>query len=63
MGSIPTGGTNLSIMNTILQSLKENAESIIKFIEVLDREVRSMGLENEQWFLDWQDELNKISVK
>ena len=24
---------------------------------------RLLGLENEQWFLDWQDELNKISVR
>jgi hypothetical protein len=29
----------------------------------IDTKVRKLGLENEQWFLDWQDEINKISVK
>ena len=34
-----------------------------KDLNKIDAKVRKLGLENEQWFLDWQDELNKISVR
>lgn len=50
-------------MDNIVESLKENLEMYIRAIETLDREVRSRGLQNEQWFLDLQDELNNISVR
>lgn len=46
-------------MDLILEAIKESLESVYR----IDREVRKKGLENEQWFLDWQDELNAISVK
>lgn len=34
----------------------------IKNARNLDSFTRELGLENDQRFLDWQDELNKISV-
>ena len=30
-----------------------------EFIE----QVEEQGLTNEQWFIDWEDEMNKLSVK
>ena len=30
---------------------------------MLDELVRENNLENEQWFIDWQDKLNEISVR
>lgn len=45
------------------KSLVEHLTTVLDFIKVLDKEVRSKNLQNEQWFLDWQDELNSISVK
>ena len=50
-------------MNQIIQSLIENADNLLSLIELIDKEVRARGLQNEQWFLDWQDALNRISVK
>ena len=50
-------------MKAEIESLKEHLAYMIVYLERLDREVRAKGLQNEQWFLDWQDELNKISVK
>lgn len=50
-------------MDSVVKSLKERLETLLITIEVLDREVRSLKLENSQWFIDWQDELNRISVK
>lgn len=61
-GSNPDGET-INSMDAIIQSLKENAERVLIEIGIFDREVRARGLENEQWFIDWQDELNRISVK
>lgn len=43
--------------------LKKNVNRILKCIKKVDAQVREMELENEQWFLDFQDELNAISVK
>lgn len=50
-------------MNQIIQSLIENADNLLSLVELIDKEVRARGLQNEQWFLDWQDALNRISVK
>ena len=50
-------------MDSVVKSLKERLETLLITIEVLDREVRSLKLENNQWFIDWQDKLNRISVK
>lgn len=46
-----------------IESLKEHAQKALEYIEMIDKEVRNLGLQNEQWFLDWQDKLNEISVK
>lgn len=50
-------------MSQIIQSLIENADNLLSLVELIDKEVRARGLQNEQWFLDWQDALNRISVK
>lgn len=33
------------------------------FLNKMDKLFRNKKFENEQWFLDWQDELNEISVR
>lgn len=50
-------------MDNIVQSLKEHAEKALEYIQIVDKEVRAKHLENEQWFINWQDKLNVISVK
>lgn len=50
-------------MNTLVESLKEHAQKALEYIQMIDKEVRARGLQNEQWFLDWQDFINQISVK
>lgn len=52
-----------NISKSLVQSLIEHALQALNNINNIDREVRARGLQNEQWFLDWQDELNRISVK
>ena len=55
-----------NISNTskaLIQSLIEYALQSLNNINNIDKEVRARGLQNEQWFLDWQDALNRISVK
>lgn len=42
--------------------LKRLSNSIIRDAQSLDEAVRSYKLQNEQWFLDYQDKLNEISV-
>lgn len=63
LGSSPNGATNLSNMDAIIQSLKEHSEKALEYIQMVDREVRAKRLQNEQWFINWQDKLNEISVK
>lgn len=50
-------------MDIITTSLLEHIQKALVYVEMLDREVRARGLQNEQWFLDFQDKLNEISVK
>ena len=50
-------------MDTIIISLLEHVQKVLVYAEMIDREVRARGLQNEQWFLDFQDKLNDISVK
>lgn len=47
------------LIKAIIKSLNKTIQDLNK----IDTKVRKLGLENEQWFLDWQDELNKISVR
>ena len=46
-----------------LKLLKQAALKSIKDIKIIDQEVRLYDLQNEQWFINWQDEINRISVK
>lgn len=41
----------------------ESLHRILAWAETIDKEVRARGLQNEQWFLDFQDSLNEISVR
>lgn len=60
-------------MSTLSEVLieKQTVETVCKlgaaqFIEALkefDKACREEGFQNEQWFLDFQDELNEISVR
>ena len=43
--------------------LKHFAKQIIKNANKLDRYVNKYEFNNEQWFINWQDNLNEISVK
>ena len=53
----------LNYMDTIIISLLEHVQKVLVYAEMVDREVRARGLQNEQWFLDFQDKLNELSVK
>lgn len=56
-----------NVEDALLLSLKAitrlHLKNSIEVIEKLDEVVRDNKWENEQWFLDWQDKLNEISVK
>ena len=51
------------INNLYLKLLKQAALKSIKDIKIIDQEARLYNCQNEQWFINWQDEINKISVK
>ena len=66
LGSNPSGATNLKIndMNELLlEVLKVACNESLYAVQEVDKMIRANALENEQWFLDWQDKLNEISVK
>lgn len=42
--------------------LKGLAEEVLNFAENVVDLVEQHNLQNEQWFLDWLDGLNKISI-
>ena len=47
------------LINLIQNSLNKTIQDLNR----IDSKVRKLGLEHEQWFLDWQDKLNEISVR
>lgn len=47
----------------LTKAIIKSLNKIIYDLNKIDAKARKLGLENEQWFLDWQDELNKISTK
>lgn len=47
----------------LIKNFRENAELLLKIIDNYDKTARLLGQENEQWFLDWQDTINEISVR
>lgn len=61
----PSRATNLNLiyMESSNIPLKEYANVALELISIIDKEVRDLNKQNEQWFLDFQDTLNAISVK
>ena len=47
-------------MDIDLKSLLQEELQVVKQMSDL---VFNLGMQNEQWFLDWADELNAISVR
>ena len=45
------------------EHIKTMLEKSLDLIRSTDKLIRNLKLENEQEFLDWQDELNALSVK
>lgn len=43
--------------------IREMLDESILTLEQIDEVMRAKGLENTQEFIDWQDNLNRISVK
>lgn len=43
--------------------IREMLDESILTLEQIDEVMRTKGLENTQEFIDWQDNLNRISVK
>lgn len=50
-------------MKVLVKLLQILCKKIIKRSKLVDKTVREFNLENEQWFINWQDDLNAISVK
>ena len=59
-GSNPLGRTN---KNSMEEKIKVVLEKSLELVRTTDKLVRDNKLENSQEFLDWQDELNALSVK
>lgn len=45
------------------EKLKEMLELNAEHCKLLAEIVIANSMQNEQWYLDWQDELNKISIQ
>lgn len=43
--------------------LKREARSIVNHATGLDKLIRAQGLIHEQWWLDYQDDLNALSIR
>lgn len=43
--------------------IREMLDESILTLEQIDEVMRAKGLENTQEFIDWQDNLNRISIK
>lgn len=57
-------GSNPTTPTTMEEKLwKELFKAHIDAAKAIDRLVREYDMENSQEFLDWQDELNEISVR
>lgn len=42
---------------------EEKAKWLISILDEFDKTARAFNQEDEQWFLDWQDAINEISVR
>lgn len=45
------------------ERLKKQFDSVILILQYLIKETENYNLTNEQWFLNYLDEINKLSVK
>lgn len=45
------------------KNLQSQAHSLLKALSNLVEEIKTSNLQNEQWALDWIDEVNKLSVE
>ena len=61
LGSSPSAPANFKKNMTAL--IREMLAESILTLEQIDEVMRAKGLENTQEFIDWQDNLNRISVK
>lgn len=43
--------------------MEELCREVIKKAELVDKIARAYNMTNEQWFINFQDELNQISVR
>ena len=43
--------------------MRRSADNLIEAAEIIDAYATQYNLRNEQWFIDWQDKLNEISVR
>lgn len=49
-------------MSDSIEDLKNTANNILLITESLIEAVKEEGIQNEQWFLDYLDRLNELSV-
>lgn len=52
-----------SIFNKMEEKIKTQFKCLIVTLDSIITMVEEQGLTNEQWFLDYLDEINKLSVK
>ena len=50
-------------MENIEEDVIVAGDNIINLADNFDGLVRKLNRQNEQWFIDWQNKLNKISVR
>lgn len=52
----------MSIKDKVIKEFKKLLQENIKNIDMIVKVAEDAGLTNEQYYLDWEDYLNKISV-
>ena len=52
----------MSIKDKVIKEFKKLLQENIKNIDMIVEVAEKAGLTNEQYYLDWEDYLNKISV-
>ena len=50
-------------IEALIEGLKYACDNVIETANIIDETARKQGLNNEQFFIDWQDKLNEISVR
>lgn len=54
---------SVSKIDAVLEEFKDRSEELIKACNSFDKAIRAFGCENEQFFINFQDKLNEISVR